>query len=886
MIAAELALLLLDRLISDESDWVTLKPAAAQTDSGKKLTLEDDGSILVETSPVETTSEIVRWQPGPQPVQALRIETTTHTFPPADNAPFFNEYQIVAASMAASTTGARRGQFIRLDLPEDSSTFPRLSSDGKLKAINLAELEVFQGGNNIALRKKVRMSSNLGNQQAAENAVDGDMSGDQSRIAHSGFEQAPWWEVDLGSEQTIDKFVIWNRNDIDLHARMNHFRIRVLDARRKVVFEQVVDKAPRPSTEIVPRPLIVETKPATTGNEQTLSVRLPMSSQKDAPARFRVSVASSLVDLSLDDQRNEVLGTADVETRLAVAYALNGRNNESLAHFNRALQQDDSLQSRRRIIKSATPFDELLSALVQQHPDDPQWQLALARKLAETGKKHLEENQLAKAQASLQKSREIFAKFRANVPEIKWTILSPTGMSSAGGATLTRQADRSIFVSGTNPAFDTYTITAAIPDGEMTALRLETIPDDRLPNKGASRSGEFLLREFEAALTSPSVRERKLIIKDGFADLSPRGPITNAFDGNEASFWDTFQHSSEPHTAVFILETPAAKHGRETQSLLIRVKSGVKFWPRNNLGRFRLSATSDTHALEWTHLYHEFKNSEVVDVIITLAKVDIQQGHTNEAVAALADAIPLATDRASMALIIAEAARQEGVLDQLARRATDDRSFQAELIRQYIEKGNAPSAEAAFVKARDLYETELSREPENSALAAELAELLLLNTTNWTVLKPTEMNSKGGATLSVLPDNSILASGKTPRDEVYAITVQVPTATTIQSIRLEALAHDSLRDHGPGRGERGVFAMIEWEVTATGPNSTIRQPLTFQRVTPSYEWAAYPATISGHWNISGWGTPGWKAGQDYAAVWSLARSTDSPCKREPLSISR
>ena len=53
--------------------------------------------------------------------------------------------------------------------------------------------------------------------------------------------------------------------------------------------------------------------------------------------------------------------------------------------------------------------------------------------------------------------------------------------------------------------------------------------------------------------------------------------------------------------------------------------------------------------------------------------------------------------------------------------------FQAALGRHFAERGNARLADAARTKARTLYEEKLAKEPENSAWAAELAELLLIH---------------------------------------------------------------------------------------------------------------------------------------------------------------
>ena len=849
--AADLAQLLFDMAtVKEQPDWLVLKPTQTQAEDTPELAVQDDGSIRI-TAGSMPESETIRWQTGPQPVRALRIESSAKTAPPANGAPLFSEYQIIAAGMSKAETEMLRGQFIRLDLPGDSKQFPRLPRDNDKKSINLAELQVFQGDRNIALRQSARQSSAT---YPANRAVDGNTVGNDPNqsYAHTGFEDNPWWEVDLGSEQAIDRIVVWNRSDVDFFSRMNHFRVRVLDHSRTVVLEQVVDKAPSPSTEIVPLALIAETKTVTSGNDLTLKLRFPRSVPNEAPPHFRVSSATHIIDLGSEDTRHEAVKLSDVTARLAAGYALNRQNEEALKYFAAALKQSKSYEVKKPIVELARRFDDLLPALVQQYQDDPQLQLATARSLAKQGRQHLAEKQLAKAQANLQKSRETYASFLTKFPEIHWKILSPTEMSSTGGATLTLQSDRSIFASGVDPAFDTYTIQAPVPDGGITALRLETIPDDRLPNKGASRSGEFLLREFEAALTSPSDRERKLIIKDGFADAAPRGPLSYAFDGNEASYWDTFLQSSEPHTAVFVLETPVTKEP-ENQSLIIRVKSGVKAWPRNNLGRFRLSVTSDPHPLELTRLYHEFKADEVIEVIVALAKVHLQRGQTDEAVAALTNAIPLAADRAKKASIIAKAAGLDGALVQLSERAADDRLFQAELAKHYELEGNSAMAQTVRAKARDLFEKELAREPENSVLAIELADFLLTDTTRWTVVKPTEMKSESGATLTVLDDHSILASGKNPLGDAYRIVTE-SELRLISVVRLEALTHESLPNRGPGRDEvrdPGNFDMVNLGVSH---QNTAGQavPIRLSRAVADYDYNALHATGSPmRWNVTG-----------------------------------
>jgi len=89
-----------------------------------------------------------------------------------------------------------------------------------------------------------------------------------------------------------------------------------------------------------------------------------------------------------------------------------------------------------------------------------------------------------------------------------WTVLDPSSFISANGATLTKQGDLSILASGTNPATDTYTITAQTSLTGITGIRLEVMADASLPTDGpgrASPSGNFKLTEIELTAESSAV---------------------------------------------------------------------------------------------------------------------------------------------------------------------------------------------------------------------------------------------------------------------------------------------------------------------------------------------------------------------------------------------
>jgi hypothetical protein len=106
----------------------------------------------------------------------------------------------------------------------------------------------------------------------------------------------------------------------------------------------------------------------------------------------------------------------------------------------------------------------------------------LKRLLAECNKRH--ETQ-AKAQEAAQREWE-----QAVVADIKWRPLTPSEVKSEGGATCTVQDDATVLVSGTAPETDTYTIHCSTDLDRITAVRLEALPHESLPQGGPGRADD------------------------------------------------------------------------------------------------------------------------------------------------------------------------------------------------------------------------------------------------------------------------------------------------------------------------------------------------------------------------------------------------------------
>jgi len=96
----------------------------------------------------------------------------------------------------------------------------------------------------------------------------------------------------------------------------------------------------------------------------------------------------------------------------------------------------------------------------------------------------------------------------------------------------------------------------------------------------------------------------------------------------------------------------------------------------------------------------------------------------------------------------------------------------------------------------------------------------------WRTLTPTEFTSSGGATLTRLADDSLLASGVRPDQDTYTI-VAATELDRITGLRLELLTDESLPQSGPGRQENGNLHLNEIAVyVAARGDAAERQRLT------------------------------------------------------------
>lgn len=222
---------------------------------------------------------------------------------------------------------------------------------------------------------------------------------------------------------------------------------------------------------------------------------------------------------------------------------------------------------------------------------------------------HLERQQLLTEQRSLQqRSPSLLA--RLGSPETQrsiadweaqqatreqaWSLLSVESALSAGGATLTRQPDGSWFASGTRPAKDTYILNARPSGRLLRALRLQVLPDDRLPQHGPGRwdNGNLHLSEVKAFITVPNSGDggHPLSFVRAVSDYD-EGPSISAaqtIDGRNETHWGVHPRYGQAHELVLEIKDPIPFPEDALLTFLLEHQGNT---PGHGIGRFRVSVS-------------------------------------------------------------------------------------------------------------------------------------------------------------------------------------------------------------------------------------------------------------------------------------------------------
>lgn len=232
-----------EKTFTPDLAWEVSVPTAAKSKAGAQVEIETNGAVRFARGGKTDVYTLELPVSFGESVAALRFETLPDEAQPQKVVGHGGGNFVVSRVVAAiSPIGnpAVRGRYVRVELP------------GKDKILSLAEVQVFNGASNVALRGEARQSSTAFD-GPARFAIDGNTDGtfDQARsTTHTGSSSDPWWEVDLRASEAMDRVVVWNRKESP--ERLKGFRLQLLDEQRQVVWEQAGLPAPAPEAEFRP----------------------------------------------------------------------------------------------------------------------------------------------------------------------------------------------------------------------------------------------------------------------------------------------------------------------------------------------------------------------------------------------------------------------------------------------------------------------------------------------------------------------------------------------------------------------------------------------------------------------------------------------------------
>ncbi len=176
---------------------------------------------------------------------------------------------------------------------------------------------------------------------------------------------------------------------------------------------------------------------------------------------------------------------------------------------------------------------------------------------------------------------------------VRWRPLRPIEATS-NLPLLTVQPDDSVFASGDFTKSDTYQLRFRSDLRGITAVRLEALPDDRLPAHGPGMTyyegtkGDFFLGEFQLSAGAEPLKFSRATESYG-KNRFGNNPVSAALtlDGDPQTGWSVDGRLGERHTAVYVLDSPL----ENADDLRLTMMFGRHF--ASSLGRFRISVTTD-----------------------------------------------------------------------------------------------------------------------------------------------------------------------------------------------------------------------------------------------------------------------------------------------------
>jgi hypothetical protein len=182
---------------------------------------------------------------------------------------------------------------------------------------------------------------------------------------------------------------------------------------------------------------------------------------------------------------------------------------------------------------------------------------------------------------------------REETRAVRWTVLRPVE-TKTNLPLLKTLEDDSVLASSDQTKRDVYDLKYRTDLRGVTAIRLEVLPHDSLPENGPGRIfyegtfGDFFLSEFTLNAAGKPVK----FARATSTFSSGKNTIDKAIDGSPQTGWSIAGGQGKPQTAVFNLASQLPEAGDLAIQMIFEQYYAAA------LGRFRISATTDTRSVE------------------------------------------------------------------------------------------------------------------------------------------------------------------------------------------------------------------------------------------------------------------------------------------------
>ncbi|MFN7928200.1 MAG: PSD1 and planctomycete cytochrome C domain-containing protein [Blastocatellia bacterium] len=191
---------------------------------------------------------------------------------------------------------------------------------------------------------------------------------------------------------------------------------------------------------------------------------------------------------------------------------------------------------------------------------------------------------------------------KKNQATTQWTPITDAEIFAAFGVKFDKLEDGSFIAKGDNATSNNYIVKAKTNVKNITGFRVELIRDHNLPREGPGRSsdGTLYFSEFiaEAAPLNKQDALEKVGLANATADMQrPDFPASNIIDGNMKTHWYSDfgpVKRNQDRNIVIATKAPVGYDGGTffTFQLASKFDESIS-WGKPNIGRFRLSVTTD-----------------------------------------------------------------------------------------------------------------------------------------------------------------------------------------------------------------------------------------------------------------------------------------------------